>query len=82
MPVIISALITLALLLAGMRLSERLGYPFWYGIFLAIPVVNLLVLGFFAFRRSPKEERIEALERELERARAGRLLPPARDTAD
>jgi hypothetical protein len=64
MPIAIT-LATLALLLAGMRLSERLGYPFWYGIGVAIPVVNLFVLGWFAFRISPKEQRIAELEAEL-----------------
>jgi hypothetical protein len=64
MPIAIT-LATLALLLAGMRLSERLGYPFWYGIGVAIPVVNLFVLGWFAFRISPKELRIAELEAEL-----------------
>lgn len=76
MPIAI-ALATLALLLAGMRLSERLGYPFWYGIGVAIPVVNLFVLGWFAFRTSPKEQRIAELEAAL--AAQGRLAPPDAD---
>jgi hypothetical protein len=74
---IIAALTVLALLIAGMRLAERLGYPFWYGIGLAIPVVNLFVLGAFAFLKSPKERRIEQLESELAAARLARLAGPA-----
>ena len=74
---IIAALTVLALLTAGMRLAERLGYPFWYGIGVAIPVVNLFVLGAFAFLKSPKERRIEQLESELAAARLARLAGPA-----
>ncbi|MFN9738950.1 MAG: hypothetical protein ACK59R_10435 [Pseudomonadota bacterium] len=74
---IIAALTVLALLMAGMRLAERLGYPFWYGIGVAIPVVNLFVLGAFAFLKSPKERRIEHLESELAAARLARLAGPA-----
>ncbi|MFN7552011.1 MAG: hypothetical protein ACK59M_06545 [Pseudomonadota bacterium] len=74
---IIAALTVLALLMAGMRLAERLGYPFWYGIGVAIPVVNLFVLGAFAFLKSPKERRIEQLESELAAARLARLAGPA-----
>lgn len=74
---IIAALTVLALLIAGMRLAERLGYPFWYGIGVAIPVVNLFVLGAFAFLKSPKERRIEQLESELAAARLARLAGPA-----
>lgn len=76
---IIATLTVLALLLAGMRLAERLGYPFWYGIGLAIPVVNLFVLGAFAFVKSPKERRIEELEAQLAAARLARLPGPADD---
>jgi uncharacterized membrane protein len=74
---IIATLTILALLIAGMRLAERLGYPFWYGIGLAIPVLNLFVLGAFAFLKSPKERRLEELEAELAAARGARLPPPA-----
>lgn len=81
MPIIIT-LVVLALLLSGMRLSERLGYPFWYGIGLAIPVVNLFLLGYFAFRVSPREQRIEELEAELARERGGRLAAPVDTPAD
>lgn len=74
---IVATLVVLALLLSGMRLAERLGYPFWFGIGLAIPVVNLFMLGYFAFRVSPKEQRIAELEAELARERGSRLAPPA-----
>lgn len=64
---ILLAILTLAVLLViGMRLAERLGYPFWYGLFIGIPIVNLAVLALFAFQRSPREDRIAALEAELE----------------
>jgi len=74
---ILATLTVLALLLAGMRLAQRLGYPFWYGIGIAIPVVNLFVLGAFAFVKSPKERRIEELEAQLAAARLTRL--PGKD---
>jgi uncharacterized protein YebE (UPF0316 family) len=73
---IIVTVVMLALLLAGMRLAERLGYPFWFGIGLAVPVVNLFLLGYFAFRVSPKEQRIAELEAELARERGARLSAP------
>lgn len=64
-----------AMLVAGMRLAQRLGYPYWYGIGVGIPVVQLLVLGWFAFARSPRDEEIDRLREENERLRAQHLLP-------
>jgi hypothetical protein len=79
---ILATLALLALLLAGMRLAERLGYPFWYGIGLGVPLINLLVLAWFAFRVSPKEQRIGVLEGELARLRGARLDGPADGRTD
>jgi|GEM_PF-2167509 len=64
------------LLVVGMRLAERLGYPFWYGLAIGVPVVNLFVLAAFAFARSPKEQLIADMEAELSDLRSGqpRLL--------
>lgn len=75
MPIVLG-IITLAILLViGMRLAERLGYPFWYGLLIGVPVLNLFVLAVFAFNRSPREERIAELEAELAEVRRG---PPRR----
>ncbi len=65
-----------AMLVAGMRLAQRLGYPYWYGIGLGIPIVQLFVLGWFAFARSPRDVELERLREENERLRMQRLLPP------
>jgi hypothetical protein len=65
-----------AMLVAGMRLAQRLGYPYWYGIGIGIPIVQLLVLGWFAFARSPRDEEIDRLREENERLRLQHLLPP------
>jgi hypothetical protein len=75
--VVIGVIAYLILLLAGMRLAERLGYWFVWGLGLGIPVVNLFVLCYFAFSKSPNEHRIDALERELALYRDHRLAPPA-----
>jgi hypothetical protein len=64
------------MLVAGMRLAQRLGYPYWYGIGIGIPIVQLLVLGWFAFARSPRDEEIDRLREENERLRVQHLLPP------
>jgi hypothetical protein len=75
MPIVLG-IITLAILLViGMRLAERLGHPFWYGLALGIPVVNLFVLAFFAFTPSPREQRLAEIEAELADLRRG---PPPR----
>jgi hypothetical protein len=65
-----------AMLVAGMRLAQRLGYPYWYGIGIGIPVVQLFVLGWFSFARSPRDEEIDRLREENERLRMQHLLPP------
>lgn len=70
-------LVYAAMLVAGMRLAQRLGYPYWYGIGIGIPIVQLVVLGWFAFARSPLDAELERLREEVERLRAQRLLPPA-----
>jgi hypothetical protein len=75
MPLLLGILTLAILLVIGMRLAERLGYPFWYGLALGVPIVNLFVLAFFAFNRSPREERIVELEAEIARLRRG--PPPA-----
>lgn len=75
MPLVLGILALAILLVIGMRLAERLGYPFWYGLALGVPIVNLFVLAFFAFNRSPREERIVELETEIARLRQG--PPPA-----
>lgn len=66
MQIVLAILMLAVLLVVGMRLAERLGYPFWYGLFLGIPIVNLAVLALFAFQRSPREDHIATLEAELE----------------
>jgi hypothetical protein len=75
MPLLLGILTLAILLVIGMRLAERLGYPFWYGLALGVPIVNLFVLAFFAFNRSPREERIVELEADIARLRRG--PPPA-----
>jgi len=76
MPIVIGILTLAILLVIGMRLAERLGYPFWYGLAIGVPVLNLFVLAVFAFKRSPRERRIDELEDELAALRRGppRLL--------
>jgi hypothetical protein len=75
MPIVIGILTLAILLVIGMRLAERLGYPFWYGLAIGVPVLNLFVLAAFAFKRSPRERRIDELEQELAALRRG---PPRR----
>lgn len=75
MQIVLAILMLAVLLVVGMRLAERLGYPFWYGLFIGIPIVNLAVLALFAFQRSPREDRIATLEAELAALRAE---PPKR----
>lgn len=65
MSILLAILVLAILLVVGMRLAERLGYPFWYGLAIGIPVLNLFVLAAFAFNRSPREEQIRHLEEEL-----------------
>lgn len=75
MPIVLGIIVLAILLVVGMRLAERLGYPFWYGLAVGIPVLNLFILAAFAFNRSPRERRIEELEGELAALRRG---PPRR----
>lgn len=78
---VMAVLLLAILLIVGMRLAERLGYPFWFGLALGVPVVNLFVLAFFAFNRSPREQRLDELEAENARLRHSDAIPRiARDT--
>jgi hypothetical protein len=79
MSILLGILVLAILLVVGMRLAERLGYPFWYGLAIGVPVLNLFVLAAFASNRSPREARIEELEAEIERLRRG---PPRQLTHD
>jgi hypothetical protein len=76
MVVVASVLAYVLLLIAGMRLAERLGYRFLWGLGFGVPVLNLLILCYFAFAKSPNEERLEYLERELALYRDRRLGAP------
>lgn len=51
------------------RLSERLGYDGMMGILLLIPLVNVVLMFYWAISESPNERKIKSLERKLVKAK-------------
>ena len=52
------ALAVVAVLLPACRICLKAGYPSWVGIFAIVPVLDLLLLWFFAFSEWPLEKRL------------------------
>ncbi len=44
------------------NISSKAGYPRWHGLLMAIPLLNLVALMFFAFSTWPLEEKVLKLE--------------------
>jgi hypothetical protein len=44
------------------NISSKAGYPRWHGLIMAIPVVNLVALLFFAYSTWPIESKLLQLE--------------------
>lgn len=49
-------------IIAWCQIAKRLGYDLYAGLLMLIPVVNLLVFFYWAFRESPNERRIQSLK--------------------
>lgn len=56
------ALAVVAILLPACRVCIKAGYPSWVGIVAMVPVLNVLLLWFFAFSQWPLERRLVALQ--------------------
>ncbi|WP_070965804.1 hypothetical protein [Vibrio sonorensis] len=53
---LINALAFLFLIFVARPIAKKAGFPGWWIIFLAIPVLNLILIWMFAFIKWPVEE--------------------------
>jgi hypothetical protein len=56
-----SGAIGITWIIACCNLSKRLGYDLYAGLLLIIPVVNVFVFFYWAFKESPNERRLRQL---------------------
>jgi len=56
-------------IVASCMLARRLGYDQMNGLFLLIPVVNILVFFYWAFRESPNEQQLRMLKQRTDSAK-------------
>jgi hypothetical protein len=56
------ALAVVAILLPACRICIKAGYPSWAGVFAMVPVLNVLLLWFFAFSKWPLERQLATLQ--------------------
>ncbi|MCO4321397.1 hypothetical protein [Aliidiomarina quisquiliarum] len=49
--------IAIALVIPTWRICQRTGYPGWLGIFVLVPMVNLVLLYFIAFSDWPTDKK-------------------------
>jgi drug/metabolite transporter (DMT)-like permease len=58
----ICASVGIASIIAWCQIAKRLGYDLYAGLLMLIPVANLCVFFYWAFRESPNERRIRTLK--------------------
>lgn len=55
-------------IIACCYLSKRLGYDLYAGLLLIIPVVNVIVFFYWAFKKSPNERKLDKLRTQKQRS--------------
>ena len=62
----VGAGVVIAGIIASCMLAGRLGYEQMTGLLLLIPIVNIIVFFYWAFRESPNEQKLRLLKRRKE----------------
>ena len=70
------AVLCVVVIIAWCKLAGRLGYDPMMGILMLIPVVNLVVFLYWAFKESPNEKRIRILKSQRSGSLAERVSRP------
>ena len=59
---VVTAGLGVGVIIAWCKIAQRLGYDSISGLLMLVPVVNICVFFFWAFKESPNERRIRSLK--------------------
>ena len=65
---VVTILFLVALGIAAYRISEKAGYPGFFGLAMFVPVFNIVLLVFAAFAKWPVEKRVDQFLEERNKA--------------